>query len=79
VQQVGLLADHADDGGQVGEAHVAQVDAVDRDAAAAGVVQAGGQRGQGGLAEPVSPTRASVLPAGMSRSMWPERGLGAAG
>ena len=30
VQQVGLLADHADDRGEVGQAQVAQVDAVDR-------------------------------------------------
>jgi hypothetical protein len=36
VQQVGLLADHAHDRGEVGEPDVADVDAVDADAAAAG-------------------------------------------
>src|ERR1700744_3474322 len=50
VQQVGFLADYADDGGQVGQPEVAQVDAVDRDRAAAGVVQPGHQGPEGGLA-----------------------------
>jgi hypothetical protein len=49
-QQVGLLADHADDGGQVGQPHVAEVDAVDADGAAAGVIQPRDQRAEGGLA-----------------------------
>src|ERR1700761_5718813 len=49
VQQVGLLADHADDGGQVGQPQVAQVDAVDGDRSAAGVVQPGHQGPEGGL------------------------------
>src|ERR1700733_5517442 len=50
VQQVGLLADHAHDRGEVGEPDVADVDAVDADAAAGGVVEPGDQRGEGGLA-----------------------------
>ncbi len=52
VQQVGLLADHAHDGGEVGELHVADVDAVDAHRAAGGVVEPGYQRGEGGLAGP---------------------------
>jgi hypothetical protein len=39
VQQVGLLADHADGRGEVGEREVAQVDAVEGDSAAGGVAQ----------------------------------------
>jgi hypothetical protein len=50
VQEVGLLADHAHDGGEVSEPHVADVDAVDVDTAAGGVVEAGDQCGEGGLA-----------------------------
>ena len=50
VQEVGLLADHADDGGQVGQPHVAQVGAVDADGAAGRVIQPGDQRAEGGLA-----------------------------
>ena len=80
VQQVGLLADHADDAGQVGEAQVAQVDAVDRD-------PPGGRGRRGGrpseasvvLPEPVSPTSASVVPAGTTRSTSVERRCVAAG
>src|SRR5579859_762983 len=50
VQQVGLLADHAHDRGEVGEPEVAEVDPVDPDAAAAGVVEPGDQTREGGLA-----------------------------
>src|SRR6202012_1671598 len=50
VQQVRLLGDHADDGGQVGQAHVPDVDAVDADAAAGGVVEPGHERRQRRLA-----------------------------
>ena len=50
VQQVGVLADHADDLGEVGEAYVAHVDAVDQHPARGRVVQAGDEPGEGGLA-----------------------------
>src|SRR5580704_2003682 len=50
VQQVGLLADHAHDGGEVGEPEVPEVDAVDADAATGGVVEPGDQTREGGLA-----------------------------
>ena len=50
VQQVGLLADHAHDRGEVGQAQVADVDAVDADGAGRRVMEAGDQRGQGRLA-----------------------------
>ncbi len=50
VQEVGLLADDADDPGEVDEPQVAQVDAVDGDAARGRVVEAGDERGERALA-----------------------------
>src|ERR1700729_3887675 len=50
VQQVGLLADDANDRGEVGQPQVADVDSVDQDAAGGRVVQPGNQQGDGRLA-----------------------------
>jgi len=50
VQQVRFLADHADDLDQGDKAQPADVDAVDGDGAVGGVVEAGDERGEGGLA-----------------------------
>ena len=44
MQQVRLLADHADDVGQIGELHVAQIHAVDGDASGGRVVKPSGER-----------------------------------
>ena len=50
MQLVGFLADHADDGGQVGQLHIPHVGAVDADSAAARIIQPRDQRAEGGLA-----------------------------
>ena len=50
MQQVGVLADHADGVGEVGEADVAQVDAVEQHPAGGRVVQPRDQAGESGLA-----------------------------
>ena len=50
VQQVGLLADHADDLGEVGQPEAAYVDAVDGDPPLGRVEEPGDQRGEGRLA-----------------------------
>ena len=52
VQQVGLLADHADDLGEVGEPEAAYVDAVDGDPPLGRVEEPGHQRREGRLARP---------------------------
>ncbi|GAB3824145.1 hypothetical protein GCM10027610_002000 [Dactylosporangium cerinum] len=67
VQQVRLLADHPDDRGEIGEPDVAQVDAVDGDPAAGGVVQAGDERGDGALAGAGLADEGEEVPAGTSR------------
>ena len=50
VQQVGLLRDDADDPGEVGQRHVADVDAVDQHPPGGRVVEPGDQRGERALA-----------------------------
>ncbi|KLL96999.1 hypothetical protein NJ76_08965 [Rhodococcus sp. IITR03] len=50
VEEVGLLRDHADQSGEIGEPHVAQVDAVDAHASLDRVVQSCDERAERGLA-----------------------------
>jgi len=52
VEQVRLLRHHADGVGEGGESQVAEIVAVDANGALGGVVQAGDQIGEGGLARP---------------------------
>jgi hypothetical protein len=69
VRQVRLLRHHADGRREVGEAHVADVDAVDGDTPASDVVQACHEVAERRLACPVAPTTTRCPPGRTSMSM----------
>ena len=77
---VAALAGHADDGGQVGQAHVPDSNTVKMNTVPelASYSRASSEP-RVVLPDPVSPTTASVLPAGMSRSMPVTAGRSAPG
>ena len=69
MHEVGVLADDADDAGEVGRVEVAQVDAVDGDPAEVGSCSRATRPASVVLPDPVSPTRASVVPGGHGTSV----------